>query len=843
MPLPAKKSKTKHLKSRLGVVDKGQQRLSTLQFKPLALAPQSPVLPPQAPRLQAQELQRAIVAKERPHEEWTKQYSPAFAEHLAVAKKKVQELRTWLEQQELGLQRQYRSSRVLLLTGPPGSGKTTALKVLATELGFEICEWQPPAALSWEECEHSRQGMLPLGYTSKLAEFADFASRAKMPLLPLISTAQRTRVGRASSQHGANNTGSGSTSTAGSNQSGAFGTSNNSASGSQTRRGKLGVVEDLPHAASAERREQLAASLRELAAAGTMPVVLMATESSGSGKAEDHTSASGGCFGLHKDLLAALEGCGVERMRFNPITTAAAAKCLTAIAAAECRELPALEAKQLAADSAGDLRNAISMLQLLLCGTVPVDALKSKKGAAAKRKRGKAAGTEAPPRSTAFTGRDAGLTLFHALGKLLYNKRVEDGPEGAASQGPATSSQPAASGSGALSQPVSQAPSDDQVTAPLPASQPTAARLAAQPAAAANTAGVATTAWQFQLSAEAAAQLSQVQKTTAAVPSLDPLTQGTGIFSQESSDDDCGDAVAMVSVPVDQLGGNGSAKQPHSQPPGTRPGVASAPAEQELQAVNQANGILDLTEDGNDSALFGFANCLLPKADITAPDILPRYRRRPLQCRPEEVLLQAGLEAPSVAAFLHENLPDFLAGDGIDSAAAVYSYLTTSDQLSAFRRSDYASEVALVDDYAVSSIADSCAALVASRGVLFGNASQAPRRFQSMRAPVMFQVQRGMTANAESLQEVTGLMSLSATYSGLGGGTAAAQVMPFVRALSAADQSSPAASLAPRCWHSLRDNRLVSTAATSVPQLTTLSLADGAEESHGDDAVYDEIES
>lgn len=55
-----------------------------------------------------------------------------------------------------------------------------------------------------------------------------------------------------------------------------------------------------------------------------------------------------------------------------------------------------------------------------------------------------------------------------------------------------------------------------------------------------------------------------------------------------------------------------------------------------------------------------------------------RYRRRPLQCRPEEVLLQAGLEAPSVAAFLHENLPDFLAGDGIDSAAAVYSYLTTS---------------------------------------------------------------------------------------------------------------------------------------------------------------------
>ena len=149
-----------------------------------------------------------------------------------------------------------------------------------------------------------------------------------------------------------------------------------------------------------------------------------------------------------------------------------------------------------------------------------------------------------------------------------------------------------------------------------------------------------------------------------------------------------------------------------------------------------------------------------------------RYRRHALQCRPEEVLAQAGLEAPSVAAFLHENLPDFIAEDGIDSAASVYAHISTSgagapctcrrckywshsasgttmntgdrvlgaskklretlqsyaDRLSAFRRCDYASEIAVVDDYAVSSVADSCAALVAARGVLFGNTDQAPRK-------------------------------------------------------------------------------------------------------------------
>lgn len=129
------------------------------------------------------------------------------AEHLAVARKKVQELRDWLDQQRPEQQRQQPSSRVLLLTGgwrllhimvgriipaahvcwsgntafqlsvqlwlehrsirgfccqhypagAPGSGKTTAVQVLAAELGFDLCEWQPAAVTSWEECEHSRQ--------------------------------------------------------------------------------------------------------------------------------------------------------------------------------------------------------------------------------------------------------------------------------------------------------------------------------------------------------------------------------------------------------------------------------------------------------------------------------------------------------------------------------------------------------------------------------------------------------------------------------------------------------------------------------------------------------------
>jgi len=39
----------------------------------------------------------------------------------------------------------------------------------------------------------------------------------------------------------------------------------------------------------------------------------------------------------------------------------------------------------------------------------------------------------------AFTGQDAGLTLFHALGKLLYNKRDAEGGPGPQSQPSQTS--------------------------------------------------------------------------------------------------------------------------------------------------------------------------------------------------------------------------------------------------------------------------------------------------------------------------------------------------------------------------------------------------------------------
>ncbi|KAM9251201.1 cell cycle checkpoint protein RAD17 isoform 3-T3 [Cariama cristata] len=67
---------------------------------------------------------------------------------LAVQKKKIEEVETWLKMHIFQRQPKQGDS-VLLLTGPPGCGKTATIQILSKDLGIQVQEWTNPVSLDF----------------------------------------------------------------------------------------------------------------------------------------------------------------------------------------------------------------------------------------------------------------------------------------------------------------------------------------------------------------------------------------------------------------------------------------------------------------------------------------------------------------------------------------------------------------------------------------------------------------------------------------------------------------------------------------------------------------------
>lgn len=335
---------------------------------------------------------------------WSERFGPANLDELVVHKKKVADVRRWLEDVLSGRMRQ----RLLVLKGSAGTGKTITMQLLAKDMGFEILEWRNPAGTL---------GSAP-GTQSASAQFEEFMGR-----------------GRKFSQLEFDDDESTQSSTKASNT--------NQASPDDDR-SRVIMIEEFPNtfmrsgsALTSFRRtvmQYLANNTPSLASFGhtysaepIIPVVMIISET-----LLATTSASADSFTAHRLLGAEiLRHPGTAVIEFNDIAPTLLAKALEIVVKKEARisgrrRTPGPQVlKQLG--EIGDIRNAISSLEFL-CLKGDDDAEWGSKVTFTKAKKGnrdQALTTGEQQSLELISRREASLGIFHAVGKVVYNKRDE----------------------------------------------------------------------------------------------------------------------------------------------------------------------------------------------------------------------------------------------------------------------------------------------------------------------------------------------------------------------------------------------------------------------------------
>ncbi|KFY90687.1 hypothetical protein V500_05025 [Pseudogymnoascus sp. VKM F-4518 (FW-2643)] len=343
--------------------------------------------------------------KEEDSRPWADRFAPTDLDELAVHKKKVSDVGRWLEAVMEGKLRQ----RLLILKGAAGTGKTTTVQLLAKSMGAEILEWRNPAGSMASDD----------GFVSMAAQFEEFMGRGgKFGQLDIFSEDEPTPP---------------------------------SASGQKPldRRKNIILIEEFPNtitrASTALQNfrstllQYLAAntpSLAEMhtrptastAGASIIPLVMVITETLLT------TTATTDSFTAHRLLgPEILHHPAVATIEFNPVAPTLLAKALNLAVQKEARtsgrrKTPGpLVLKRLA--EIGDVRSAVASLQFLCLRGEEGD-WGGKVAFSAKGK--KAAGREQPMTRMEeeslelVTRREASLGIFHAVGKVVYNKR--DGP-------------------------------------------------------------------------------------------------------------------------------------------------------------------------------------------------------------------------------------------------------------------------------------------------------------------------------------------------------------------------------------------------------------------------------
>lgn len=316
--------------------------------------------------------------------------------------KKVSEVRSWLEHVLDG----FSKKRLLVLNGSAGTGKTATINALSKELGFEILEWKNPSGAIRGDV-YEIEGAFSAGLAGVFEEFMGRAGR--FGSLNMSSTspsfgAQKSARRSAPSSNGKENK-------------------------------KIILIEDFPNALFTSSSAPLAAFRHTIKSFLTFassrrtvpqlpPLVLIISETA--------TFSGPNAFTAHRLLSSEiLHHPLTTSITFNKIAPTFMLKALSAIMAQEHREsyrkFGPSKALLEALTTSGDVRSAIMCLEFLAVDG-GVGAF-SEQATSTKKKKLKLRDRELNDIEREMligvTQRESRLGIFHAVGKVVYNKREE----------------------------------------------------------------------------------------------------------------------------------------------------------------------------------------------------------------------------------------------------------------------------------------------------------------------------------------------------------------------------------------------------------------------------------
>ncbi|KAL8730613.1 MAG: hypothetical protein Q9166_003926 [cf. Caloplaca sp. 2 TL-2023] len=338
---------------------------------------------------------------------WADRYGPTSLEELAVHKKKVADVKDWLH----GVFQGQSKKRMLILKGSSGVGKTATVCTLAKAMDFDILEWANPTVSDFTANN----------YISTTGLFDEFLRRSSK-FTSLDTTGSKNSDDP----------------------------SNISSTGKVTSETTKNIimVEEIPNmfmSSSTALQFFRSSILRHLASgrafvnnlAGTenagasakvntaTPLVIIVTES----QVNSSTSISDGLTAHRLLGPEILNHPSTDVIEFNPIAPTFITKALNQTIQKEARvsgrrRVPGPSVLKRLSES-GDVRNAVGSLEFLCLKGQDGDdwggrvASKGKKGS-----KSASALTEMEEESLELvTQREASLGLFHAVGKVVYNKR------------------------------------------------------------------------------------------------------------------------------------------------------------------------------------------------------------------------------------------------------------------------------------------------------------------------------------------------------------------------------------------------------------------------------------